>query len=752
MNWRTVRCIWQRELRDQLRDQRTLFMVAILPVLMYPLLGTSFFQLAQFMRQHTATVVVAGAEQLDRLAEADSELPRLLEGERFAPGLFDTPTGPERLVVRRIDAAGVTDPERGSAQDLLARGKIDAIVVFPDGFAEELGALRKRLAESRENGEPTRGVAASAPQPLLLYNAAREPSQVAQLRLDRILSRWRQQVVRANLEAIRAPDVATQPFGLARQDIAPKESRDARLWSKLLPFIVFVWALTGAFYPAIDLCPGEKERGTLETLLASPARRSEIVIGKLLTVMTFSVFTAVLNLLSLALTARMVVGQLASMGPLSSIPLAAPTLASMIWLLVALIPIAAMFSALSLAFAAYARSTKEGQYYFMPLFLVAMPLMLLPMAPGVELHFGNAMVPIMGLALLLRAMIEGQISQVLPYAIPAIGVTAICCWLAIRWAITQFNQESVLFREGERLSVKGWIASTIRRREATPSAAAAVACVAAIFLVQFGLRQTLALFPPSELTFGYFAMSTLLSQIVCILAPALVITWLLARDWRKTLLMERPWRLGPIALGALMAAALHPIGHRMAGWIQTLYPPAPELLEELAGLQGVLTGSPLVVILLLMAVLPAVCEEIAFRGVLLGGLRKPLGGGGAVLVSAALFGATHTILQQSLAAAPIGVVLGILALRTGSLPACITFHAVYNALQLLFAEFGDTLTEAAADSGVFRVLFAEIGPGELGYSPEIAILGAVVALALVRVMTGRGGDHPPSPARSATAS
>ena len=69
-----------------------------------------------------------------------------------------------------------------------------------------------------------------------------------------------------------------------------------------MPFLLLIWALTGAFYPAVDFCAGEKERGTLETLLTSPAERIEIVWGKLLTVMLFSMVTSVLNLLSMGIT------------------------------------------------------------------------------------------------------------------------------------------------------------------------------------------------------------------------------------------------------------------------------------------------------------------------------------------------------------------------------------------------------------------------------------------------------------------
>ena len=101
----------------------------------------------------------------------------------------------------------------------------------------------------------------------------------------------------------------------SNHDVAEKDERDAALWSKILPFLLLIWALTGAFYPAVDLCAGEKERGTLETLLSSPAERIEIVWGKLLTVMLFSVVTAVLNMLSMGITGSIVPEPVAELRP-----------------------------------------------------------------------------------------------------------------------------------------------------------------------------------------------------------------------------------------------------------------------------------------------------------------------------------------------------------------------------------------------------------------------------------------------------
>ena len=133
---------------------------------------------------------------------------------------------------------------------------------------------------------------------------------------------------------------------------------------------------------------------------------------------------------------------------------------------VALLPIAALFSALCLALAAFARSTKEGQCYLMPLLMLTMPLVILPMAPGVELNVGNSLIPVTGIVLLLRSVLEGDYWQAAQYSPIVAAVTLAACLMAIRWAIEQFNSEAVLFRESERLGFAA-VAAAIAAR--TPS-------------------------------------------------------------------------------------------------------------------------------------------------------------------------------------------------------------------------------------------------------------------------------------------
>ncbi len=745
MNWRNVKLIWRRELRDQLRDRRTLFMVAVLPMLMYPLLGMSVFQLSQFMQTHEGRVAVIGAGDI---FDAAGGVP-IVEGDRFAEPLFDSPADRSRLGVTSIEAR--PDYDLASALDehqaKLEAGAWDVVVFFPPTFASRLIELRAELAKPRgEAGAPR--APPEIPQPVVLYNSGRESSQVAFLRVERVLSRWRQAVVSQNLAESELPTAVTTPFEMLQRDIASADVRSGALWSKLLPFVLFVWALTGAFYPAVDLCAGEKERGTLETLLASPAERNEIVLGKLLTVMCFSIFTACLNLASMGLTGKFVMQQFAAMSPADGGlgNLGFPPFTAILWLLLALLPMAALFSALSLACASFAKSTKEGQYYFMPLFLCTMPLMLMPMSPGVELNLGTSLVPIMGVVLLLRALIEGNLATAAPYFVPTSIVTLICCWLAAKWAVAQFNSESVLFRESEQFNLKLWLRRLIRDREATPTPKLAMALAATLLLVKFFGELLMTRFAVSEPSVNFVLFTLGVSQLGFILIPTLLFAWCFTRDQLRTFLLRGsvPWR--QVGLAGLLAVTLHPVGLELTRAIQLLYPLSEETKLRLVALAQAIADVPWPLMLAGFALLPAVVEELAFRGFILSGLRKLRSPSAAVGISAVAFGILHGVLQQSLSAAILGLVLGIIALRTNHLAPCMLFHATYNGLNLLYPQLAGNAS-AEVRKALFGDFEAKISLEHLSYRPVIVILGSGLALLLLRALV-RSPAVAPAPAEA----
>jgi sodium transport system permease protein len=704
MSWTNVKLIYFRELRDQLRDRRTLFTIFVLPLMLYPLLGMSVFQVQQFLKEHDSRVRIIGAEALP-------DEPKLIEDGKFAVAL--APEAQTRLLVLEVISASRDSLAqlRSDAEADIRAGKCDVVVFFPSDFARRLAAFRSAGPQEADD----------VPRPEIVQSTASDKSKVAADRVDAILRNWREAIVAENLRQSNLPAAAARPFELVSTDVAEEVRRRAAFWSKILPFVLMIWALTGAFYPAIDLCAGEKERGTLETLLSSPAARGEIVWGKLLTVMTFSMATSLLNLASMTATGTFIILQIQKMGA-HSMPLeiGPPPLFALLWLVLALVPISALFGALSLAVAAFARSSKEGQYYLMPLLMISLPLMMLPMLPSTELDLGFALIPLSGLMLLLRAAIEGQYLVVLQYSVPVIGMTAACCLLAIRWAVDQFNNESVLFRESERLDLGLWLRHLVRDRDDVPTAGEAVLCGVLLLVIKF-FAGFVAPMPES---WNAFAVTTLILQIALIATPACLMAIMLTRKPAQTLLLGRPSFLATVPAAGLLALLIHPAAVWLAEGIQHLYPISPQLQPQIAELERMLAGAPLWQLLLVAALTPALCEELAFRGFILSGLRRMGHKWGAIALTSLFFGLAHGILQQSLAAFFVGMVIGYIAVKTGSLWPGVLYHLVHNSLGISLSLL---TAEAVRGSELLSVIFQARDDGSVTYQVPATLHAALLA-------------------------
>ena len=441
MRWTILRLISRREIRDQLRDRRTLFLILGLPVLMYPLFVIVGVLFVEALKEKKLVVGVEGAEFLPQ-PEQDLSLgaaaiagiptgyihqevrtfPPLIENGRFPEQyLADDPTG-AKLAVKLLDR---------SNGDVLTSHQVDALVIVEKDFLAKL-----------ERGE----------HPTLRVNEREgdENSKLAVRRLMGVLRKWKD----------RLKGVRFARKGLAPNFDVPIEIRDPLTDKpdakkvidelrdglvKVIPFLLMMWMLTGAIYPAIDMTAGEKERGTMETLLISPAERSEIVLGKFAAVVAMGFGTALWNVLLMLVAV--------AIAPLLAPAFAGQTLLSLPGLLacvLAAIPLAMLIAACGLTLGIFARSTKEGNYYMVPMFFVALPLSYLSMSPGMELNSTTSWIPVTN-ALLLQQRLLAVRSDAFPWQhIPAVVVSlSLCIGLALWAAIRQFQRESVLFREAE---------------------------------------------------------------------------------------------------------------------------------------------------------------------------------------------------------------------------------------------------------------------------------------------------------------
>ena len=678
MRWSNVSVIFRREVRDQLRDRRTLFMIFVLPMLLYPLLGIGVLQFSAAFEQKPRTVTVIGPEFLP------AQPPLLNEGQTgFNPDLFDSAAEAERLLGRPQAAKGIW-LEQETWRQTTRSGAADAVLVVP---ADTRAQIEKK----------------ETPQIPLVYESADERSQITYLRLREVLARWKEKIVSHRLEQDRLPPNYTDPVTVKPVDVATQEEVGSSVWSRLFPFLLVMMSLTGAFYPAVDICAGEKERGTMETLLISPASRAEIVMGKFFTVLLASVMTALLNLVSMGLTGLQLARQFGSMSAASNASrrleavIAPPSLSTAFWIVLLLIPLAVFFSALCLSLAVLARSMKEGQYYMTPLYIICLPLIFITLAPGIELNLFYSLVPITGVSLLLKSLIQGEYEVARQYFLPVLVPTIIYGGVALRWAIDQFQREDVLFREAERFELRHWFRHLLRDKEPTPNGGEALFCFALMLTLAWFLTQYIAQLGLATSTAGMAA-----GQIAFILTPPLAMTLLLTSSPRRTLRLF--WPSGRyIALAVGLALALNPLVNEVRPVVERLFPMSHEIQLALERMMAAITDLPTA--LLLFAFIPAICEEVAFRGFILSGLEKGHGVRTAILISALLFGFMHVLLslfQQLFNATLLGLVLGLLAVRSKSLLPGILFHLLNNGIAVATGFWVATRSGARLATWLYR--------------------------------------------------
>jgi sodium transport system permease protein len=706
MRWSIIRLIWLRELRDQLRDRRTLMMIAGLPLFLYPVLGMAVLHLARGFAERPSTIgVVIGSENrhdfprrepaqaglsplptvawlsatpnldpaalwhaaaLAQAARAQFEYPLLLRRGELTPRLDHPAVRDVNLAVVRLRLRFVFLEEADPAE--LDERKVDLILAAPDDFFPQM-----------EDGEHL----GHQFRPLLQLQGRPDDdhSRLALRRLSPFLEAWKADLKRVRLARAGLPAQFDDPFDVREPQLdAPSSPGQgvADLIVRIFPFMLVMWSLAGALYPAVDLCAGEKERGTMETLLITPAGREEIVLGKFLTIWVFSAGTALLNLLSMGLTTWHFSGLL----PAGSLQLGA-----LFWCVLLSLPQAALFSAISLAIGAYARSSKEGQYYLMPLFLVSMPLIFLTLAPGVTLNPFYSLVPITGVALLMQRLMTASSLEQVPwlYFLPVLVPIAIYSWLALRWAIVQFHREEVLFREAERIDVRLWLRHLFRDKEPVPTTGQAFFCFAVILLLRW-LTLGLGAHWPLE-------VHTAISQIAFVAAPPLFMALLLNTRPRQALYLGMPNRR-EMAVAAVLAVLLLPpitgLTEAVARWFPNVLQERHPLVAILDALTSgaELTEAELISYLIAFALLPALCEELAFRGLILRGLHTRFRPRSAVLVSAFLFALYYMNAFLFLPAFFLGVALGLLTRRSQSLVPAIALHALHNGILIVSIPLG----------------------------------------------------------------
>jgi len=639
--------LFRTEMRMLLRDRRVLLTSVVLPMLLTPLLmigsRATMKRHEQALRKMTYHYTVIGPEaasvrELVRSARAHLDSQAKTNAQEF------------HFEEQRSD----------DATNALVKGDIH---FFLEGLKPgELPATTGTNAPARtgrrhsaedESENPVKG----AWTVRVVFRGDRDESGSGSSQMSAALREARQ-VQRRDL--LRSHGFPVKPSELAvvdRKDLASQRAVAGLTLGRGITLFLMLFILTGGAVVATDSIAGEKERGTLETLLTTAASRVEILAAKHLGVL------AIALLITLLQSANLLVYVGFKVVPLPANLAAAVTPGTAILLFLMYLPVAALIASVLLLISGYAKSYKEAQMYFMPVMLLAVLPALAPFLPGLSLRSIVVLLPVANIAIAAKDILTGSFDW--PMIALSWGVTAGAalwatrttarCLLAER-LITAADREVVEARGGLPLferHVWRWFA-----------------LLWAVLLIVNGYTGKLDL-----------RLQLVINLVVLFFGAVCLMLQRYRLDPRTALALRAPKPM--VWLGVLVAVPSGFITALGVFQLANYLLPAPTSITESFSEAVFPKGVPFWQMLLCLTVLPGIFEELTFRGMLLHGLHRRLRPAALVLVVGVVFGIYHVALFRFVPTAFLGVMLAVVTLLTGSIYPAMLWHALNNALGLL---------------------------------------------------------------------
>jgi len=615
-----VGVLLRKELLELVRDHRSLFLMIVVPLLLYPVLallsgGLAVKQVSD-VKEGVAKVTVVGAELPVDLGAQLSELDTI--------EVLPSPENPF---------------------EWLASQKLDAVLQLP-------GATNQIL-----QGDGTIEV-------VLHYVESRELSQRVRRDLEKILIGWSKSIVKSRLAQRGLKPSVARPISISAENNATASQVGLVVMGRILPMLIVMMIVLGAFYPAIEVTAGEKERGTLQTLLTAPISALEIVTGKFLLVFCVSAISGAANILSLGLMLLMVtmLPEMAEADIAFSLSWLQVTGLAFVTVLVGL-----MFAAIMITVAVLARSFKEAQNYLTPVYFISILPVLFVQLPGLSLEGVIQVVPVINLALLMRGIVESTVTAQQMFVVVTTSIMYTAAVLVVAARI--FSKEAILLGDAGLSGL--FSGERVKGEMPRPGDALAVTTVVFILLLYIGsMTQSIDL-----------VSGIAISQWLLILTPVLAFLSWGSVDFKVALNITWPPAWSVVA-AVLMGSGFWYV---ISLGINLLVPEDVLAMDsQFKALQEILTravnDTPLWALLLVLAISPAVCEEALFRGFLLRAFVRYSKVSTAIWASALLFGVFHMSLIRFVSTMLMGVILAILALRSASIVPAILFHALHNGI------------------------------------------------------------------------
>ena len=631
-----IKSIYKKEMLDLFRDKKTLIMMVLVPLLLYPLIMLVALLVSTAVTEtiQSGSYTVAIAEEEGVTYDKDTLISFIEENEENQS---------YTLEIMECD-----DPAT-----MLQEEELDTYVTV--GMGEEKLTFQVHYLSSVTNSTAASDMLMDK---LKLYREQLSKNQLTELGLD--------------------AEYLMKPVELTWDDRSSKEESVGSILGQILPFLLITSILMGALYPSIDTTTGEKERGTLETLLTLPVRNEELIMGKFLAVATVSVVSALLNLVSMAFMGIFLSEMINSSTEGSmSIDLAG-FIPAIIIVILCVVAFALFISAITMCVTTFAKSFKEANNYTTPLLLVVMLTGYIGFIPNIELTPLMAAIPVVNICLLIGNLLvfKYNLSLILIVLVSNVAYAA----LAVMALSRIYNSEDVLFGESG-VSLQIFTSRKDLKKGGVPnfSDAALVAAVSMLLLLYAGTLL--------QLKFPF--LGVLWTQLLIIAVPVFA-AWYTKKDFKQTFSLKVPKPTGII--GAVLLEVGTFLSVTMLSVALTyIWPQDAASVNE--NFMLMLDGVGFVPALLVIALAPAICEEALFRGYFLAAARKKFKPWTAILIVAAMFGIYHMSLIKFFSTGLLGIALCYAAYKSGSIVLSCLMHFINNAFSVVVLYYGEEVEQ-----------------------------------------------------------
>lgn len=675
MSAKIIRTLVKKEMLDVFRDKKTVVIMLLVPVILYPLI---------FIGAMQAVVLISASmgEQNYRIAidaADDGAFEQMLAAKGRQKDGSSEETDAEQVEEERYEITLVDAGSIGDYEEALNEEVIDVYVT---------GAV--------QNGKMKYDV---------YYLSSVTNSSYAQNLVTDVFEEFREVLTEEKIrEAGLDVHEILEPILYEKKDTASSEQSLGSIMGSILPFMLIVSLMMGTMYPAIDTTAGERERGTLETILTLPVTNRQLIISKFLTVAAIGMMSALLNICSMGGIALYMYEVMDMQTDAGSIEIARFLPAIFVCML-AIFAFSLFVSAVTMCVTAFAKSYKEANNYITPLMLVIMFTGYIGFIPNVELTQTMAMIPVANICLLIKNMLLFKID----YTVIAVVLLSNVAYamFAVLFLSRIYDSEAVLFGDGKH-GIQLFEKRSNLQKGGVPTVSD-VWFVVAVTIV-------LILYAGSILQLKFGLAGVFGTQLLLLFTPLLVAIYT-KRDLQLTYGFRKAGMKKYLS-GIFIITGVFLVNIVISTGLTILLPESAE--NVVTAFDGIMSGN-IWAVLFVIAFAPAVCEEMLFRGMIFQSMKARYRISAAVGITAVLFGMYHMSLVKLIPTGFLGFVLCYAAYRADSIYPAMLMHFLNNAFSVLISCYPEKVKR------FFPVFYQDA----LGFGDVMRLLG--IGLILVGI-------------------